>query len=47
MVPIVLEIVRMVGRGGVDKPKISIVGIPGNPADSFCQIGRGEKDGDI
>jgi len=38
MVPIVLEIVRMVGRGGVDKPKISIVGIPGNPADSFRQV---------
>ena len=30
MIPIVLEIVRMVGRGGVDKPR-SIVGIPGNP----------------
>lgn len=38
MIPIVLEIVRMVGRGGVDKPKISIVGIPGNPADSFRQV---------
>jgi len=47
MTPIVLEFVRVVGRRGVDKPEISIVGIPGNPADSFCQIGRGEKDGDI
>ena len=38
MTPIVLEFVRVVGRRGVDKPKKSIVGIPGNPADSFRQV---------